>query len=123
METRQHTTGRGPADTRQPVTVRLFGGPTALIETGGPRLLTDPAFDAARTVIPVPPEVWQSRGEGTDTRREAFVRHGCRDRLLLLAPGRSSTLRPERPTVTPSPTRLRRSGPSRAPHPTEKHHA
>jgi L-ascorbate metabolism protein UlaG (beta-lactamase superfamily) len=31
--------------TTSPVTVRLIGGPTALIEIGGLRLLTDPTFD------------------------------------------------------------------------------
>ncbi|MFE4832153.1 MBL fold metallo-hydrolase [Streptomyces sp. NPDC056672] len=40
MEARQHATGKAP------VTVRLVGGPTALIGIGGLRLLTDPAFDA-----------------------------------------------------------------------------
>lgn len=33
------------ASTDDPTTVRLVGGPTALIETGGLRFLTDPAFD------------------------------------------------------------------------------
>ena len=33
------------AGTRQAITVRLVGGPTALIEVGGLRLLTDPPFD------------------------------------------------------------------------------
>lgn len=46
MEARQHATDGAPADSRQPVTVQLFGGPTALIEIGGLRLLTDPTFDA-----------------------------------------------------------------------------
>ncbi|MCL8014487.1 MBL fold metallo-hydrolase [Streptomyces sp. AS02] len=36
------TTEQVPA----PVSVRVFGGPTALIEYGGLRLLTDPTFDA-----------------------------------------------------------------------------
>ena len=31
--------------TRLPVSIRLIGGPTALIEIGGFRLLTDPTFD------------------------------------------------------------------------------
>ncbi|MET8285302.1 MBL fold metallo-hydrolase [Streptomyces sp. NPDC005132] len=45
MDTRQHAPGAAAAaDARQPVTVRLLGGPTALIEIGGLRLLTDPAF-------------------------------------------------------------------------------
>jgi L-ascorbate metabolism protein UlaG (beta-lactamase superfamily) len=33
------------AGTRQAITLRLVGGPTALIEVGGLRLLTDPPFD------------------------------------------------------------------------------
>ncbi|MFG2475699.1 MBL fold metallo-hydrolase [Streptomyces fagopyri] len=45
MDTRQHATGATAAEGRQPVTVRLLGGPTALIEIGGLRLLTDPAFE------------------------------------------------------------------------------
>ncbi|MER5405918.1 MBL fold metallo-hydrolase [Streptomyces sp. NPDC002769] len=45
MDTRQHATGAASADARQPVTVRLLGGPTALIEIGGLRLLTDPVFE------------------------------------------------------------------------------
>ena len=40
------TAANAPAGARQPVTVRLVGGPAALIEIGGLRLLTDPAFDA-----------------------------------------------------------------------------
>ena len=32
---------------REAVTVRLIGGPTTLVEIGGLRLLTDPAFDAS----------------------------------------------------------------------------
>lgn len=44
METRQRTTDEALAVTRRPVTVELFGGPTALIEIGGLRLLTDPTF-------------------------------------------------------------------------------
>jgi L-ascorbate metabolism protein UlaG (beta-lactamase superfamily) len=34
------------ASTRVPVSIQLIGGPTALLEIGGLRLLTDPAFDA-----------------------------------------------------------------------------
>jgi hypothetical protein len=34
------------ASTRVPVSILLIGGPTALLEIGGLRLLTDPAFDA-----------------------------------------------------------------------------
>ncbi len=34
------------ASTRVPVSIQLIGGPTALPEIGGLRLLTDPAFDA-----------------------------------------------------------------------------
>jgi NAD(P)-dependent dehydrogenase (short-subunit alcohol dehydrogenase family) len=34
------------ASTRVPVSMQLIGGPTALLEIGGLRLLTDPAFDA-----------------------------------------------------------------------------
>ncbi|MEU1532069.1 MBL fold metallo-hydrolase [Streptomyces fagopyri] len=45
MDTRQHATGATAAEGRRPVTVRLLGGPTALIEIGGLRLLTDPAFE------------------------------------------------------------------------------
>ncbi|QFZ77745.1 MBL fold metallo-hydrolase [Streptomyces fagopyri] len=45
MDTRQHATGAAAAEGRRPVTVRLLGGPTALIEIGGLRLLTDPAFE------------------------------------------------------------------------------
>ncbi|WP_393086027.1 hypothetical protein [Streptomyces sp. LN704] len=45
MDTRQHAPGAAAAaHVRQPVTVRLLGGPTAVIETEGLRLLTDPAF-------------------------------------------------------------------------------
>ena len=40
------TTANAPAGARQPVTVRLVGGPAALIEIGGLRLLTDPVLDA-----------------------------------------------------------------------------
>ncbi|WFB11435.1 MBL fold metallo-hydrolase [Streptomyces sp. LX-29] len=39
------------ADTRtstEPIPVRVFGGPTALVEYGGLRFLTDPTFDAPR---------------------------------------------------------------------------
>ncbi|MGI5376519.1 MBL fold metallo-hydrolase [Streptomyces sp. CA-251387] len=42
--TRTTTTEHVPAPA--PVPVRVFGGPTALIEYGGLRLLTDPTFDA-----------------------------------------------------------------------------
>ena len=45
-----------------PVAVRLIGGPTAMIEIGGHRLLTDPTFDspsrvaiASRTLTEKPP--------------------------------------------------------------------
>jgi L-ascorbate metabolism protein UlaG (beta-lactamase superfamily) len=34
------------ASTRVPVSIQLIGGPTLLLEIGGLRLLTDPAFDA-----------------------------------------------------------------------------
>ena len=34
------------ASTRVPVSIQLIGGPAALLEIGGLRLLTDPAFDA-----------------------------------------------------------------------------
>jgi L-ascorbate metabolism protein UlaG (beta-lactamase superfamily) len=58
MGTRQHGSAKAPAGIRQAVTVRLVGGPTALIEVGGLRLLTDPVFDApgpigsgARTLV------------------------------------------------------------------------
>jgi hypothetical protein len=34
------------ASTRVPVSIQLIGDPTALLEIGGLRLLTDPAFDA-----------------------------------------------------------------------------
>lgn len=37
--------GMGPGTPSEPVTVLLVGGPTALIELGGMRLLTDPTFD------------------------------------------------------------------------------
>ena len=40
------TAANAPAGARQPVTVRLAGGPAALIEIGGLRLLTDPVLDA-----------------------------------------------------------------------------
>jgi hypothetical protein len=36
------------ASTRVPVSIQLIGGPTALLEIGALRLLTDPAF--ARTI-------------------------------------------------------------------------
>ena len=34
------------ASTRVPVSIQLIGDPTVLLEIGGLRLLTDPAFDA-----------------------------------------------------------------------------
>jgi L-ascorbate metabolism protein UlaG (beta-lactamase superfamily) len=34
------------ASTRVPMSIQLIGGPTTLLEIGGLRLLTDPAFDA-----------------------------------------------------------------------------
>ncbi len=34
------------ASTRVPVSIQLIGGPAVLLEIGGLRLLTDPAFDA-----------------------------------------------------------------------------
>jgi L-ascorbate metabolism protein UlaG (beta-lactamase superfamily) len=34
------------ASTRVPVSIQLIAGPTAFLEIGGLRLLTDPAFDA-----------------------------------------------------------------------------
>jgi L-ascorbate metabolism protein UlaG (beta-lactamase superfamily) len=40
------TPAKAPTGTRQAITVRLVGGPTALIGIGGLWLLTDPAFDA-----------------------------------------------------------------------------
>ncbi|MGW5277223.1 hypothetical protein ACWEQP_32780 [Streptomyces sp. NPDC004044] len=55
----------------------------------------------ARTVIPVDPEGWERCAEGLRTQRERFSRHGLQDRLLLLAPGRSSVVRSERPAVHP----------------------
>ncbi|WP_051966878.1 MBL fold metallo-hydrolase [Kitasatospora mediocidica] len=39
-------TGTSATATNEQITVRVFGGPTTLIEVGGLRLLTDPAFDA-----------------------------------------------------------------------------
>ena len=45
MESRK-TTANALAGARQPVTVRLVGGPAALIEIGGLWLLTDPVLDA-----------------------------------------------------------------------------
>ncbi len=41
------TAANAPAGARQPVTLRLVGGPAALIEIGGLRLLTDPVLDAS----------------------------------------------------------------------------
>ncbi len=40
------SSANAPAGARQLVTVRLVGGPAALIEIGGLRLLTDPVLDA-----------------------------------------------------------------------------
>jgi L-ascorbate metabolism protein UlaG (beta-lactamase superfamily) len=40
------TSAKAPGGARQAITVRLVGGPTALIGIGGLWLLTDPAFDA-----------------------------------------------------------------------------
>ncbi|MGX5181461.1 hypothetical protein ACWKT5_01210 [Streptomyces avermitilis] len=119
METRQHATGRGPAGTRQPVTVRLFGGPTALIETGGLRLLTDPAFDAPGPATGGTRALAKSRhpagaAEGIGTPHAVLLSHdrsvdidnlGFAGRHLLAT------------VVSGVPA------PSRAPHPTEKHHA
>ena len=39
---------------RSDVSVTYIGGPTALVETGGVRLLTDPTFDPAGTDYPTP---------------------------------------------------------------------
>jgi hypothetical protein len=39
-------TGTTAASTRVPVSIQLIAGPTAFLEIGGLRLLTDPAFDA-----------------------------------------------------------------------------
>ena len=47
--------------TTTPVSVTYIGGPTALIEIGGVRLLTDPTFDPAVRVIQLPPTPWRNR--------------------------------------------------------------
>jgi len=50
------------ASPRTPVTVRLIGGPTAMIEIGGLRLLTDPTFDAPGPVASGTRTLTKTRG-------------------------------------------------------------
>ncbi|WP_046500603.1 MBL fold metallo-hydrolase [Streptomyces odonnellii] len=45
MDTPRRTPAEPPGHAREVVAVRLVGGPTALVESGGLRLLTDPTFD------------------------------------------------------------------------------
>ncbi|MFD1271715.1 MBL fold metallo-hydrolase [Streptomyces kaempferi] len=99
MDTRQHAPGAAAAaDARQPVTVRLLGGPTALIEIGGLRLLTDPAFgspgpaaDGTRTAG-APLLRGGGRGAGPAARRTPVTRRvrrqprRRRERLLATVP-------------------------------------
>lgn len=100
-----------PGDGQQPLTVRLVGGPTALIGIGGVRLLTDPTFDPpgrypigrralVKTTGPAltPEEVGTvdavllSHDQHPDTVADAFIRSGLHDRLVPLAPGAGVTL-------------------------------
>ena len=87
------------------LTVRLVGGPTALIELGGVRLLTDPTLtlttgDAAeaaqvlgaRTVVPVHAEGWTHFTEGVDDLVAAYTARGLADRLHVLSPGETATV-------------------------------
>ena len=53
-----------------PLRVTYIGGPTAIIEIGGLRVLTDPAFDPAGSEYPTPVYVlrkrWPAAGQPFD---------------------------------------------------------
>jgi hypothetical protein len=85
------------------VGVRLIGGPTALIEMGGLRLLTDPTFDPPgdhpvgnRVLVKTRGPAVAPDGIGPVaavllSHAPAFARHGATGQLRLLAPGESTT--------------------------------
>jgi L-ascorbate metabolism protein UlaG (beta-lactamase superfamily) len=56
--------------------VRVFGGPTALVEYGGHRFLIDPTFD-------VHYDSWAHFTEGRDELVAAFTAAGLEDRLAV----------------------------------------
>jgi L-ascorbate metabolism protein UlaG (beta-lactamase superfamily) len=62
-----------PAGTRQAITVRLVGGPTALIEIGGLRLLTDPALDALGLITGGSHSPAKAGGPGTVARERGAI--------------------------------------------------
>jgi hypothetical protein len=75
--------------------ITLSGGPTALLEVGGVRLLTDPTFDPAgdhpageHVLVKTEDSVLTEEAVGVvDVLREAFEAAGPADRLVLLEPG------------------------------------
>jgi hypothetical protein len=63
------------------LSITLIGGPTALIEIDGFRLLTDPTF------IPVHTDGWAHFRQSAEDLRAAFDTLGFGERLKLLEPG------------------------------------
>ncbi len=85
-------------------TLRLIGGPTALITYGGLRILTDPALDPPETAVqaaaaldPAPivaihQDGWAHFTSHAEDVIEAFAGAGISDRLRSVAPGQEIAL-------------------------------
>src|ERR1700750_3018671 len=67
------TPAKAPAGTRQAITVRLVGGPTALIEIGGLWLLPAPAFAALGLITGGSRSLAKAGGPGADASESGAI--------------------------------------------------